>query len=109
MNDRVHQAVPRAAGHALGELLVIKRAKRLSSTPAVEKIALKRTLAHLLQERSKECLADPCLSLLDELLMSTEGRVTRMRGMKHRRRMRLGFRRQRFFQAGYSHGILSLH
>src|SRR5436309_190242 len=69
IDDRVDQLLSRAARHSLGQVLVIQLAKRLPPAAAIKQLALERALAHLLEQRAEEGLADENLRVLHELVV----------------------------------------
>jgi hypothetical protein len=59
-DDAVHEPIARVrAGHALGEMLIELRLKRLATPSAVEQVRLERAFAHLLEHLPEKRLRHP--------------------------------------------------
>src|SRR6476659_7297088 len=65
-DDAADELLARAAGHVVGQVLVVKGAKRLAAASAVEQLAAEGAFARLLEQRAEEGLRDPDLGLLNE-------------------------------------------
>src|SRR5581483_1309842 len=78
-DDAVHQLRAHAARHALSQVLVEQRGKRLPAPAAVEQLAAEWVVVHLLEQRAVKRRRDPLARLLFELLVLSRWRGAQVR------------------------------